>query len=82
MISFFKELWYQRCRRLDLELLWPECLAHATNLEYAKVAFAFHCFHDKAWLALGKDHISAVINSLEDSKRSAVQGKETPNETH
>lgn len=74
MRGFLKDWWYQRCRRLDLELLWPECLAHAKNLEYAKVAFAFHCFHDKAWLHLGKPHIEAVLNSLEDSKRSAGSG--------
>jgi hypothetical protein len=65
MISFFRDLWYARCRRLDLELLWPTCLANATSLTHAKAAFAFHAYHDKAWLSLGKDHIHAVIDALD-----------------
>jgi hypothetical protein len=59
------DIWYARQRRLDLDLLWPACKEKAKDLDHAKVAFAFHAFHDKAWLWLGEDHIRQILKALE-----------------
>lgn len=56
--------WRARQRRMDLELLWPECRAVAADLDHAKAAFAMHAFHDRAWLALGDDEIKRRIDAL------------------
>jgi hypothetical protein len=57
-------LWRARLRRLDLEILWPTCKREAPDLDHAKAAFAYHAFHDPAWLCLGDEMIVAVIDNL------------------
>jgi hypothetical protein len=47
-------------RRFDLEILWPECKAHAPDLDHAKAAFAVHAFNDPAWLELGDELMTAI----------------------
>jgi hypothetical protein len=57
--------WYRRQRRIDMEVLWPACVAAAVDLEHAKAAFAVHAFHDPAWLALGRLNLRGLIDTLE-----------------
>lgn len=57
--------WQHRLRRrIDLDILWPECKANAPDITLAKVAFAMHAFHDRAWLVLGEDEIRRQIDEL------------------
>jgi hypothetical protein len=63
-IHWLLGLWYHRLRRIDLEILWPECKAQADNLDLAKATFATHAFHDPAWLYLGEDQIYHIIDRL------------------
>ena len=53
-----------RRRRLDLQILWPICKQKADTLDHAKKAFAFHCYNDPAWRALGEDEIYRRIEAL------------------
>jgi hypothetical protein len=57
-------LWHEWQRAIDLRVLWPICKEEADNIETARAAFAFHTFHDRAWLALGDDEIRRRINEL------------------
>jgi hypothetical protein len=65
LFEFFRDLWRQRQRRLDLEILWPLCREKAKTLEGAKIAFALHAHNDPAWTCLGRDHIDQVIDALD-----------------
>lgn len=68
MIWFLKTVrmrWYARCRRIDMEILWPTCLRLAGNLDKAKAAFLTHCFMDPAWQCLGEDAIYDFVERLE-----------------
>ena len=56
--------WYRRLRRIDVKILWPACREQTQNLDMAKAAFAFHAFHDKAWLYLGENEIVKQIDAL------------------
>ncbi len=64
-IRWVQGLWYARCRKLDIALLWPECVGQAPDIDLARCAFACHAFRDPAWLFLGHDEIYRVINALE-----------------
>jgi hypothetical protein len=55
----------ERRRRIDMEILWPQCLAGARDLEHAKMAFALHCHNDPAWRVLGREGINEFIRKLE-----------------
>jgi hypothetical protein len=57
-------MWQARQRRIDLAILWPQCLAGAKHIDHALVAFAVHCYNDPAWLALGEDELRHQINML------------------
>jgi len=65
MIRWLRDLYYAKLRRLDLEILWPQCREHAANLEQARAAFARHASSDPAWLILGVDQIDAIIWRLQ-----------------
>ena len=83
MLVVFRALrkwWYARCRRIDLDILWPICLrAHSSvdtsntrieyDLDHALAAFAYHCFNDPAWLELGEDELVRRIDALGDETR-------------
>jgi hypothetical protein len=62
---WLEDLWFQRCRRKDLDILWPLCKQNARDLEGAKLAFALHTATDPAWQQLGPRHVSALIDALE-----------------
>lgn len=68
MFSWFLELWHSRCRKLDLEILWPSCCIQALQfdlgIESAKAAFAFHAFNDSAWISLGHAELIKFIDEL------------------
>jgi hypothetical protein len=56
--------WRSRQRRIDIDILWPSCRDQAHDLEQARMAFAMHAFHDKAWLCLGENEIMRQIGEL------------------
>jgi hypothetical protein len=69
--------WYARCRRLDMEYLWPTCCQIAPDPFSAKVAFARHCVKDRAWRALGEEEVQHFLDNLEfidGTKTQAAQG--------
>ncbi len=69
--------WYARCRRLDVQLLWPSCLAQAPNLNMARAAFAIHAFADPAWTALGTQELVrsvAALPNLPWARQAGVDG--------
>ena len=60
--------WHARQRRIDMDILWPQCLAGARDLDHAKAAFAMHAFNDPAWQELGEDYIFKFIDNLKDPR--------------
>ena len=56
--------WYARCRRIDLDILWPICRKGANDIDHAMAAFATHCFNDPAWLDLGEDELIRRMDAL------------------
>lgn len=58
--------WHRRQRRIDMEILWPECVAQAINLDHAKAVFAVHAFNDPAWLSLGEPELREFIDNLRE----------------
>lgn len=56
--------WRARVRRLDVEILWPLCRAGASDLDYAKAAFALHAFNEPAWRELGDEALIDFIDRL------------------
>jgi hypothetical protein len=65
LFRFFRSLWRQRRRRIDLDVLWPVCKANAKSLEAAKFAFAAHVHNDPAWAELDVEHLHRVIATLD-----------------
>ena len=64
MIRFLRHWYYRRLRKLDLDIMWPICKEKAIDLDHAKAAFAYHAFHDRAWLVLGEEGIAVEIARL------------------
>lgn len=64
MIRWLIDRWRERQRAIDIEILWPSCKELVPDLDTAKVAFAYHAFHDKAWLCLGDAEIQRRIDEL------------------
>ena len=64
MIRWLLDRWHARQRSIDLRILWPVCKENARDLDHAKAAFAYHAFHDRAWLSLGDDEIARQIEEL------------------
>ena len=56
--------WYRRLRRIDMDILWPECVAQAPDLDHARAAFAVHAYLDRAWKVLGDEEIDKLIDQL------------------
>lgn len=65
LFRFFRSLWNQRRRRIDLQILWPVCKANAKSLEAAKVAFSAHVYNDPAWAELDGEHLRQIVAALE-----------------
>ena len=65
MIRWLQGLWYARCRKTDLDVLWPSCVSQARDLDHAKAAFAVHAFHDPAWMFLGRDAVRRFVDDLQ-----------------
>ena len=63
-MSLIRRWWYARLRKIDMQILWPECVKVAHTLDEAKAAFAYHAFNDPAWTFLGEDEIVSAIDSL------------------
>jgi len=58
--------WRKWCRRTDLTVLWPTIKQEAVNMTEARIAFAWHCYHDKAWTRdYSDDEIFALVEGLE-----------------
>lgn len=60
-----RDMYNERRRRIDVEVLWPSCRDQAESLEYARAAFSLHAHSDPAWLRLGHDEIVRRIEALE-----------------
>lgn len=66
VFTAIRKWWHARQRRIDMDVLWPQCLAGANNLAHAKVAFAIHCAHDPAWTSeMNHDEIMDFVERLE-----------------
>lgn len=79
MINWLRSKWYARCRRVDLEILWPICKTEAMAdwqrrhreddldqiLMNARIAFWLHCSLDPAWLWIGEEATWDFIQELE-----------------
>ncbi len=63
-MTWIRQLWYRRLRRIDMEVLWPSCRRLAKDIDQARAAFACHAMHDPAWLSLGEDEVKAFIDEL------------------
>jgi hypothetical protein len=44
-----KQWWWKRQRKIDIEILWPECKKLAPTLHKAKLAFYNHANNTPAW---------------------------------
>jgi hypothetical protein len=64
-MGFWRDWWNGRRRRLDLEILWPECRRLARDLPSARRAFEAHVVNDPAWTCLGDEHVKAIIEALD-----------------
>jgi hypothetical protein len=64
MIHWLLGIYYARLRRLDIEILWPECRNNAKDIDKARAAFLVHAYHDPAWVFIGDDEIYKIINNL------------------
>lgn len=68
MLNWLLGLWHAQRRAFDLKYLWPACCDEAPDLDHAKAAFAYHAFHDTAWLWIGEKKIVETIDKLEPPK--------------
>jgi len=67
--------YYKRCRRIDIQTLWPACCREAEmDATKAKLAFAYYAFHDPAWMILGAEEIYRRIDALVPVSRERVRG--------
>jgi hypothetical protein len=64
MVQWFFSYFNERRRRIDIDILWPSCVALAPDIDHAKAAFAMHAFNDPAWQCLGHDEIVRRIEEL------------------
>jgi hypothetical protein len=64
-MTWLRDWWNRRRRRIDLEILWPACRSQARDLDHARAAFAVHALHDDAWLCLGEEEVCRQIDRLE-----------------
>lgn len=64
MFGWIKRWWHARQRTIDMEILWPQCVELAPDLDHAKAAFAVHAMNDPAWLELGRDQVLNFIDEL------------------
>lgn len=69
MITRLRGLWYARQRKIDLQILWPSCVAVARDLDHAKAAFAVHALGDPAWVFLGHNEAYRIIDELKSDFR-------------
>ncbi len=61
-----RDIWWQRQRDTDLNILWPACKEQTPDIEIAKAMFALHVFKDSAWIEFyGKEKLLNFIEKLE-----------------
>jgi hypothetical protein len=72
-LTWLLDKWYTRLRDIDMTMLWPTCMAEAKRqgltIDHACAAFAYHAFHDKAWLVLGEAEIFRRIDALREANK-------------
>lgn len=56
--------WRRRQRKIDIEILWPECKKMTHNLDSARMVFIGHTMMDPAWSDLSYAEAIAIVNSL------------------
>lgn len=65
ILKWPKRAWAASCRRIDMEILWPEFKRQSRDMDTAKVGFAIHAMNDHAWMILGEDAVIAFIDRTE-----------------
>ena len=61
-----RDVWWQRQRNTDLNILWPACKAQTPDIEIAKAMFALHAFKDPCWIEFyGKEKLIDFVDKLE-----------------
>lgn len=58
---FFFGWWDQRCRDLDLRLLWPSFKYQAKSLEQARTGFLIHMANDSAYYGMTEEEITRFV---------------------
>jgi len=66
MIGRIVAWWYRRQRDMDMQILWPACVANARNIDHARSAFLLHAVNDRAWQSLGAKRMARIIANLEE----------------
>jgi len=69
--------WHGRLRRMDMNVLWPQCLKASgemgLGLDEAKAAFAHHVFCDRAWIdEFHPDQLVEFVDQLAPGSRRAL----------
>lgn len=65
MIALLIKWWHRRQRAIDLAILWPTIRDRASDLNTARLAFAYHAIRDHAWHDFSVDEIVAIVDKLE-----------------
>ncbi len=61
-----RDIWWERQRNTDLNILWPACKAQTPDVEVAKVMFTLHAIQEPAWIEFyGKEKLIDFVDTLE-----------------
>lgn len=63
-MTWLRNWWWARQRRMDLLTLWPECKRLAPTLDQAKAIFVLHAVCDPAWARHYGERLWAAIDEL------------------
>jgi hypothetical protein len=59
--------WYwARCRAMDMDVLWPTCVAMSPDIDHARAVFMVHAMRDPAWIDFyGEQQLIEEVGKLE-----------------
>jgi hypothetical protein len=64
ILWLLEKLVYQRCRKIDLEVLWPQIKSISDDIGQARCAFAAHAFNSNAWRSMGLPALFRFLSDL------------------
>lgn len=64
MITWLRNLWWERQRASDLVILWPICKERAASLDQAKAAFMVHAMNSPCWVRHYGEDLWRTIDAL------------------